>query len=70
MSFATQYQAAILDQAANNSEPAILFERLSDNDCYTIADAIAADADLRAAVLHDNCKGCVDTLLVSIAAAA
>ena len=69
MTTATDYQAAILEQASNNSEPAILFDSLSDADCHIVANAIINDANLRAATLHDNCKGCVDTFLLSVAAA-
>lgn len=63
------YKEAIFEQAVNNSEPAILFERLSDDDCYEIANSISFDAELCAAILHDNCKHYVDTCLIETAMA-
>lgn len=61
------YKAAIIEQAANASEPDALFVRLSDDECEVLARDIIADSSFRSAVLHDNCKGVVDTFLLSVA---
>lgn len=63
------YKEAILEQAANNSEPAILFDRLSDNECFEIANSICGNAELCAAILHPHCAGVVDTFLIETAGA-
>lgn len=61
------YIQAILDLAEDGTESDALFVRLSDSDLIAIANQMDIDGVLRNAVLHDNCRGLVDTYLLSIA---
>lgn len=61
------YKAALFEQAANGSNPDALFERISDETCAQLADEILTDSELKAAILHGNCRGLVDTYLLSVA---
>lgn len=65
----TDYIAAIRDLAATGTESDALFVRLSDKDCMAVAAAVKADPTLRAAALHPNCSGMVDTFVLSVAMA-
>lgn len=67
MTEAQTYKAALFEQAQNGSNPEALFGRISDETCAYLADEIISDSELKAAILHDNCRGLLDTYLVSIA---
>lgn len=61
------YKSALFEQAANGTNPYALFERISDDTCAQLASEIPTDSALKAAILHDNCRGLVDTYLLDIA---
>ena len=62
------YIAAVRHLAATGEGLDPLFTRLSNKNCIAIAAAIKEDATLREAVRHENCKGMVDTYLLSVVA--
>lgn len=64
---AVDYIDAVRELASSGTEYIILFSRLSDKDCMTIARKLLQDETLRAAVLHPNCAGLVDTFLIDVA---
>ncbi len=64
---ALDYIGAIRQLARNGEESVVLFTRLSDKDCMTIARMLLQNEKLCADVLHPNCAGLVDTFLIDVA---